>query len=258
MKAVKGNKSTSGFTLIELVTAIVLLGIVSVGISGVLNIGTQIYVDATSRDQIIGTARFAVERLNRELRTALPNSVRTVYVDGNNCLEYTPIITSFVYLDIPVAPEEAAKTIKLVGNEADFTVIQIGSDNKVAVYPLRPQDVYLSTDKVFTLNSLLKSGAGDKQWDISFLNDVLFREDSPTNRLYFIDDAVRFCVEGRQLVRYVGAGDGVLMADDISTSEFTVDEATLNRNSTVIFSFTFERNLELVTFSHEVQIPNVP
>ncbi|NQY62200.1 MAG: type II secretion system protein [Alteromonadaceae bacterium] len=257
MRAVKENHSTSGFTLIEMVTAIVLLGIVSVGISGVLNIGTQIFVDVTSRDEIISTARFAVERLNRELRTSLPNSV--IVVDDNKCLKYTPIITSFVYLDIPVAPEAAAKTIKLVGNAADFSKVQIGSDNSVAVYPLRPQDVYDNdTDKVFVLNSLSNTGAGDNQWDISFSNDVLFGEDSPTNRLYFIGDEVKYCLEGRQLVRYVGAGNGVLMADDIFESNFTVDDPTLNRNATVLITFTFERNFEYVTFSNEVQIPNVP
>ena len=98
MKAIKKNHLIKGFTLIELITVIVLLGILSVGISSFLNFGTQIFVDATNRDEIISTARFSVERLNRELRKALPNSVRATD-NGNSidpitrqCIEYTPII----------------------------------------------------------------------------------------------------------------------------------------------------------------------
>ncbi len=98
-------KKQSGFTLIELVTVIVILGILSVGISSFLKFGAQIFVDATDRDKILSSARFAIERLNRELRGAVPNSARILVNNGNHCIEFTPIAHSFVYIDIPVSPD---------------------------------------------------------------------------------------------------------------------------------------------------------
>ena len=54
-----------GFTLIEFIVAMVLLGILAVGVSSFLQFGGQMYADASARDQILSSARFAIERLNR-------------------------------------------------------------------------------------------------------------------------------------------------------------------------------------------------
>ena len=75
-----GRTTSNGFTLVELVTVIIVLGIVSVGISGFIRTGLDIYSDVTEREQLLGDSRFVVERLNRELRMAVPHSVRV----GNN------------------------------------------------------------------------------------------------------------------------------------------------------------------------------
>ena len=54
-----------------------------------------------------------MERLNREVRHALPNSIRTIG-DNNQCLEFVPIDKSAIYLDIPVAPEAPSNSVKVV------------------------------------------------------------------------------------------------------------------------------------------------
>ncbi|MDG1750525.1 MAG: type II secretion system protein, partial [Thalassotalea sp.] len=61
-----------GFTLIELVTVIVILGVLAVGISSFLQFGTRIFSETSARDELISSARFSVERINREVRHALP------------------------------------------------------------------------------------------------------------------------------------------------------------------------------------------
>ena len=67
-------RTPGGFTLIELVMVILLLGIMATFASQFIGIGTQIYGDARSREQLMSDARFAMERLNREVRDALPGS----------------------------------------------------------------------------------------------------------------------------------------------------------------------------------------
>ena len=70
------TKKTNGFTLLELIIVIVLLGVMSVGISGFITLSTQTYLNVSERDKLLSSARFAVERLNREIRNSVPNSIR--------------------------------------------------------------------------------------------------------------------------------------------------------------------------------------
>ncbi len=263
---------SSGFTLVGLVTVIVLLGVLSVGSSKFLGIGSQIYVDATNRDEIIATARFAVERLNREIRSALPNSVRVTENVGptRQCIEYRPIITSAIYLDIPVAPEPATDIVTVV----DFNDAGLTSSAKLAVYPLSSSDVYGAANKIHSLLSPLELTKSTHLWTLKLAAAKTFAEDSPTNRLYFIDSAVSFCVQNGKLTRHTEYGydgdgmaeitvanPGVAMADDINTGAgfpFQVSAATQQRNATVLTKFTFTRNFESVTFNNEIQVPNVP
>ena len=113
-------RKSNGFSLIELIVVIVILGILATGISTFISFGTQVYTDATDREKIISSARFAIERLNREIRTAVPNSIRindngsTGIITAKQCIEFTPIVLSTIYTDIAVAPEPASNKIEVI------------------------------------------------------------------------------------------------------------------------------------------------
>src|SRR5690554_7144313 len=93
-----------GFTLIELIIVIILLGIMGTFVFNYVGFSAQIYSDATAREQLISQSRFAVERFTLELRNALPRSVRVS--SDQQCLEFMPIITSSQYLEIPRTPAD--------------------------------------------------------------------------------------------------------------------------------------------------------
>ena len=68
----------SGFTLIEAIVAIVVLGIVA-GIVAIFMRGPiQGFVDSTRRAELTDAADLALRRMGRDLRLALPNSLRAV------------------------------------------------------------------------------------------------------------------------------------------------------------------------------------
>ncbi|MFQ3208705.1 MAG: MSHA biogenesis protein MshO [Colwellia sp.] len=254
MKQLIRNKS-SGFTLIEMIVVIVILGVLAAGISSFIKFSTQIYTEATTREQLVSSARFAIERLNRDVRNALPNSVRLT--NAGECLEFTPIIATTTYTDIPVAPEGARNTINVIEFDNNFAGTT-DIDWSVVVYPLNADDVYdddnNNNNKVFDVSSI--SLPADVR-TITLDNSVLFAEDSPTQRLYFINKkaSVKYCLQNNGLSR-----NDILMAQDINTtsSAFDISPPTLQRNAMVQVHFQFEKNNETVTFNNEIQVLNVP
>jgi MSHA biogenesis protein MshO len=72
---------TRGFTLVELVIVIVITGIIGGMVAVFIRVPVQGYVDATARANLADTADIATRRVTRDVRLALPNSVR-VSPDG--------------------------------------------------------------------------------------------------------------------------------------------------------------------------------
>jgi len=267
-----------GFSLIELIVVIVILGVLATGISTFINFGTQIYTDAKDREQVVSSARFAIERLNREIRTAVPNSIR-INANGltgssaKQCIEFTPIILSAIYTDIAVTPELALDEIKVIA--FDEILFNAGFPNlRVGVYILNTNEFYGgSSDKVFTLlNTIVKSG---NEWTLTLVSAETFAENSPTERLYFFNQPVSYCVQDSRLTRhqnYSRNADntpislGVLMAEHITMHNgntlippFWLTKATQLRNSMVLIKLAFmSNNFESIVFNNEIQVPNVP
>lgn len=264
--------SSKGFTLIELLVSMVLLGILSVGVSSFLQFGSQIYADATARDQILSSARFAIERLNRELRASLPNSAR---ITSNSCLEYMPIQASAIYVDIPVFPDSASDEVTIVPPSTDVSVTNI-VNFKAIVYPIVTDDVYLSSNqKFYPIDSAVYStNPAIDPHVLTLDSSVLFSEESTTNRVYFIDNSVMYCIEGsndnNSLIRYdvtshnitgepSGLSNRAVMAEFLKdVSGFSTSDANLQRNAIVSIRLHFVRLFEEIIFENEIQVPNVP
>lgn len=71
-----GTLRARGFTLVEAVIVIILTAIVSAGVAVFLRAPVAGYVDAAARADLADTADTALRRMARDIRLALPNSVR--------------------------------------------------------------------------------------------------------------------------------------------------------------------------------------
>ena len=259
------RKNAAGFTLIEMITVIIIIGTLSAAISTYVKFSTEIYSSSTAREQLSNSVRFALERFSRDVRNALPNSLRLTNDDGDQCLELTPIIESTTYTKIPVPPASMSNSVEVIPFNEAFS-----RDWKIVVYPLRPEDVYPSTpsnnDKIHDVASINDTG------NIITMDDsVHFAEDSPSQRLYFVGsnpvpnsnpvtnkiDTVTYCLLGNTLTR-----NATLIAQDIvnadSAPPFEILAATLQRNAMVQINLILQKNNETITFNHEIQVLNVP
>lgn len=282
------RKKIKGFTMMEMVLVIIILGIMSVGISGFISLSTQTYINATSRDELIGNARFVIERLSRELRNVVPNSIRVDSFGPLNCIQFTPIVASTVYKDIPVLPEPARKTLSVIPfKNIDGSNYQCdnasGCTDLVTIYPLTSDDIFENhtdeTGKTFIIDSVNTVTTSNSPWEINILNsnDIHFSEDSPTQRLYITADQVSYCTApssvGGFIIRYVDEitiGNqtppgskpylmaGYLNNDFGGKQPFDYQPATLKRNAVVQIHLPFTKDGENYVLDHEVHIKNVP
>ena len=264
------NQQQQGFTLIELITVIVILAILATTVTSFIGFGTSSYKETTEREQLIATARFAIERLNREVRQALPNSLRTAA--SGACLEFVPVDKALIYDDIAVAPEPGSNTVEVY--MLDGTIAS--SVSKVSVYALNATDIYNETPGIIEeFDSINNSGDKQVASTITFASAVLFAAESPTKRLYLIDQPVSYCIVNQQLLRYqdyagyLANGQpnnvGVLMAELLTNFSavpnvipFQTFPAILQRNGLAQVRLKFELNNEQIIFNTEIQVPNVP
>ena len=287
------TQNQKGFTLVELILVIIVLGIVSVGISGFVRSAMYAYLDMTEREALLRDGSFFVERFTRELSDAVPNSVRIRGNANSHCLQFVPLNWNTYYLNIPLVGQSPA-IVDLVemSNDLQGQVYVPDSDDLAIVFPLKPDHVYgvpnPSDAEDIRVRSILS--CSDDDGDCSTTNDsdsVVqltlsdgFFTDSPARRIYIADSAISYCVRGGAVYRHQSAiaatqplftSGGVLMAENISNSlsaspalstgiqdPFRLFDSSLRRNAYTQARFIFTRDDEQISFVKEVHIPNVP
>ena len=266
----------AGFTLIEMVTVILILGIIVVGISSFVIFGTRIFVESSAVDQVLSQSRFGIERITRDIRRAVPNSMRVLTAtDGSyQCLELLPISASTSYIDAPFFPQPVQNTLTAIKS-----VRSINAAQSVLIYPLTASEVYNPqglTAKRFLVQSVAESG---DLLTITLTQSIRFTEASPLKRLYVALSPLSYCfintagnVDLRLYQQYgykavqpspADMGNGVLMAQNI-TNTLTINPAiiltpaTLVTNAIVHLQPRFRVTGETFQYQHQVQVMNVP
>ncbi|WHF35797.1 PilW family protein [Aeromonas salmonicida] len=271
-----------GFTLVELVMVILLLGIMATFTSQFIGIGSQIYGDASSREQLMSDARFAMERLNREVRDAVPGSERIettdgVWVDAGPCLSFWPISTSSRYITLNRAISGSSATLELVmatpasaANPLNLDANAVTEGDLMIVFPVPDKNAGSLTAGcdygrcVAQVVDVLAPVSGAQTIHYASANSLAGL--SPGSRVYFAREQVRYCAQGGALYRATsvlsGASStmplGTLMAESLRTGSFYRETPAFNAEGEFGMRFVFERKGESVTFNHKIEVFNVP
>ena len=267
----KFKNKASGFTLIEMVVTIVIIGILGVGISSFIGNTTKGMVDTAERSQVATIAWLVSERLSRSLRHALPNSIR-ISTDSR-CLEYIPIYAGTDYLSVPLtvsANQFEVAPFSNIANGFNFATQPM----RVAVYPNTTTGLYTLTTASMISSSVsqLSAGATINAQTITLSANHQFPLGSPSNRLFLVTQPNMYCFRNGLLVHYRDYGYNAVFTDSstdlsnetvmgsrLNQGTFNYTPPTLQRNAVVVINFNVLGDDSLVqSVNQEVQIRNVP
>jgi MSHA biogenesis protein MshO len=266
---------TAGFTLIELVAVMVIGAILSTVVWR--NIATPLrgFADVQRRAELVATANLAAQRITRELRLALPNSVR-VNADGS-ALEFLQTAGIGRYREQPDPADATRDALDLTRQRDSFDVLgpwplpatiaagaggaaacMNGEGDCLVIYNTgNPQDCTAQAPGTRT-----NVWCGDNLAQIADIDDAggkleVDRSDqatswptgSPAQRFYVVDTPVSYLCRGGELLRYARypissvqpeppAVDGVPLATRVTACSFSYEPGSATRAGLVVIRLT--------------------
>ncbi|MBY7783782.1 prepilin-type N-terminal cleavage/methylation domain-containing protein [Vibrio fluvialis] len=266
--------STRGFTLIEMILTIIVGSILVLGIAGFVELGSRGYADTVARQRIQTQATFVLEKMTRELRHAVPNSIAiSVDTSEKQCVSFFPIVYSGFYA-LNVADDKQLSFI--VGNLSGSTDSLNFDGLTMFINPSRQSEL-VSEKMGISLNPNDLSDKGmalEQHKDESgrfvyySLSPLYLKSQSVGQRFYmYPNKLVEYCLQfaknsiTREVVQLPDTrvmSDAVQVADSMSSGAFAYDEPTLQRGGVVHLSLAFAQNGEVSEFEQDVQVLNVP
>jgi MSHA biogenesis protein MshO len=277
------HNAQRGFTLVELVMVIVILGVISSMAAVFMRGPIEAYFATARRAALTDLADTVFRRVERDLRKALPNSIRTpVTVPVNQCLEFIPTKTGGRYRADSTAAGlnfDAADTgFNMLGRNSILPVDQrIVASDYIAVYNLGPSvpgaDAYNqdNTSQVSVVGTEFQN-ASPVGWETPItIASKLFPLASGSNRFHVIPAAehvVSYVCSGNKLYRTVNSSSfssscptsGPVIATNVANCFFDSSGDDLSRNALVriLLQLKDGTSNESVQLQQEVHVDNTP
>ncbi|CAH0534468.1 hypothetical protein VST7929_02401 [Vibrio stylophorae] len=252
-------KRQSGFTLVELVVTLIVLGILTLAIGNYVELGARGYTETVVRERLQSQARFAVARLTKELRHALPNSISVTnpIADGRyQCLQFMPITEVGFYLRLPNPGEHQFPVVFWQPERLPFNLKQY----RIAINAMTPRQ--LRDDSLRQSTPTVSYGQQQLTIIPDLANQSAFLSGSPGQRAYLYHRLawVTFCVNSQGELTREQFGQRALLADELvpASSGFVYEAASLVRSALVHFDLRFSAEGEESRYSNDVQVINVP
>jgi len=276
---------TKGFTLIELIMVIVLVGVLSAMTTDIITLPVKSYLDLERRTALVDTAEIALRRMQRDIRRALPNSIRIKTTANSVVMELLHTVDGGRYRHDTGTGDIACSAVGdniLLFNSADSCFDVIGELVNFSEID--------TTNHWLVINNTGSSGANAYEQDNrAALNSspdftktkVFFSKVPPFSspplgtapyRFFIVDTPITYQCDlvKNQLIRYQGytitssqanpppAGKGHLQADKVAACTFTYIKGTSSRSGLVTLEMTLTDSAgESARLVHQIHVDNM-
>lgn len=280
-------RTHGGFTLIELIMIMIIVGILAGVVAPLISRPVAAFIAESRRGALVDAAQVVLDRMSREVRLAVPNTVR---VNGTgSVVEFLRSIDGGRYRADPPG------TDYLNNNPADFDIIG-NLSTCAALLPTAPTCAKESTcyvvignqgpgtgadafngDDIAPIQSCVSGGADDGVSDrINLSTAKVFNQPSPNQRFQIVDTPVTYLCDlsAGTLRRYDGytitadqsnvdtdaeltaaGAASALMAQNVSSCQFSFDAGVTNLLSVAL---SVSENGESVTLYRKIRVENEP
>jgi MSHA biogenesis protein MshO len=278
-----GLSAQHGFSLVELIVVIMILGILSASVGVFIANPVRAYFATIDRATLTDAGNGVIRRISRELQSAVPNSARITTSGGTTFLEYVPIVDSGRYRMAASGGNDPTGTDPLVvtdATDASFQVlgptVNVPAGSKLVVLNLGMgnSNLYSGTN-LRTITSI-----GPALQTITFTPTTAWPGDSPGYRFSIVNGAVTYaCTPDAggtgTLTRYSGyaiqasqpssvsaaplsTATSSLALADVTVCSFTPGPASVDLNAVQITVQLADRNGETVSLYSQPHTPNSP
>lgn len=257
----------AGFTLIELLTVIVIIGILATMTTDLITLPVKIYLDLQRRATLVDNAESALRLMQRDIRRALPNSLRIT--GGGKVLEFLHTSDGGRYRAKP-ASGGGGEVLDFTTGDDLFDVIGSLSttpSGELVIYNLGETgaDAYLGNNRA----TIAASSTLDQ---IHLSSSKRFPLQSPQQRFFIVDTPISYRCDllEHQLLRYSGYNispvqanppnvTGRLQAHHVSDCTFAYSAGTASHSGLVTLQITLTDNAgESTRLIQQVHVDNAP
>ncbi len=269
----------SGFTLVELIVTMVITGIVALLLVNIISVPIEGFSDMKRRAELVDIAEITLHKMSREIRQALPNSIKITQTGTVSAIAFLHTIDGGRYAgsgsNIFTANKNLSEFLitKALSNIDDSMV-------KSSAYYLVIYNLGQTGADVYQGDNISKITALPLAPNIKIEFDTFsFPFTSPNKRFMIVDEAVSFICDTAtgELRLYRGynfrddqsGGDstptdssqGYLLANKISACSFKYNPGTITHPALVTLEITISDNKasnETISLLNQIFIENQP
>jgi len=250
---VLGNK---GFTLIELILVILLLGIIGVMGGELISTAFKGFSDTDARMELFEEGKMALMRMEREIHHMIPNAI-----DNPDSATI-----SFGMIDVQ-ALRGVFGGYERVDDDAihDIGGTVLATGSLISIYNTSWAEFSSTNIHIRQIYGVTVAGGNMN------LHKAIIGGDAAISRYYPVEKAVRYHVNGSILYRtetsvttvsdfatVLTTAPAYPLLSHITDFSFSYSPATLTRNALVRVNFTLENKENSLKFHKELQVRNVP
>jgi MSHA biogenesis protein MshO len=255
------HKNITGFTLIELIMVIVLIGalasVASIFIAGPVS-G---FLDSNRRAELVDIAQTALQRMNREIHEALPNSVRISNNGTQFGIEYLSTLTGGRYRNLQATGGAGNKlnfhtntdSFDILGGLPDFGLIDVSGGSGQAACMNNTVDclvIYNTGTGAADFNAyngdniaaITAVSNASMTFDNSDIPGWHFPARSPNNRFFVVNTPVSFVCDSSTGNLLMYQNYNIMATQPLTSGSFGIAGAVLANNVSNCNASTFQYN----------------